>query len=247
VALSAWRYVVEIRHRRRAWSMFATYVPSTVVAELADPSVLRTAAASRRSEVSVLFCDLRGFTPIASTIDPDDVRRLLDHYYDYSVTIVHAHLGTVMQFVGDEVFAVFGAPTAVPDAAGAALACAVELQDRIRELDGALATDDLPSIRFGIGVHRGLVTTAHVGTSDRRQYSAIGDTVNVGSRLCGTAAAGQIVASVAALGGAERIIPGFRPAGEVTLKGVAAPMLIRRRSAPAVTVAETAVPSTSAE
>ena len=234
VASGLWvlRYVSEIRHRNRAWALFSTYVPASVVDELADPSRLRQVEDGERRVVSVLFCDLRGFTPIAAELDPGDVRRLLDHYYDYAVGIVHRHLGTVMQFVGDEVFAVFGAPVPADDAPAAALACACELQDRVAELDGGLAADGLPPIRFGIGVHRGWVTTAHVGTSDRRQYSAIGDTVNVGSRLCGVARAGEIVVSTAltdVLEGAQRPA-GFDAAEEVPLKGVAAPIPILRRA-----------------
>ncbi len=229
VALSAVRYVDEIRHRRRAWSLFATYVPAAVVDELADPTRLRRVESGERTVVTVLFCDLRGFTPIAAELDPADVRRLLDHYYEYAVAIIHRHLGTVMQFVGDEVFAVFGAPTSMDDSAAAALATACELQDRIDELDRTLAGDVLPSIRFGIGVHRGSVTTAHVGTSDRRQYSAIGDTVNVGSRLCGAAGAGEIVASVVVIDECA-VASGFVSAGAIELKGVQMPMPIARRS-----------------
>lgn len=234
VGVSAWRYVAEIRHRRRAWSLFATYVPASVVDELADATQLRRAAAGARSVVSVLFCDLRGFTPIAAGLDPDDVRRLLDHYYDYVVTIVHDHGGTVMQFVGDEVFAIFGAPIDSAEAAGAALACAAELQDRVGALDEVLASDGLPPVRFGIGLHRGSVTTAHVGTRDRRQYSAIGDAVNVGSRLCGAAGAGEIVASAAATAdGVPLTVAGLAPAEPIALKGVAEPVRIFRRASPA--------------
>ena len=235
VGLSAWRYVAEIRHRRRAWSLFATYVPASVVGELADPGRLRQVEAGTRSVVSVLFCDLRGFTPIAAELDPSDVRRLLDHYYEYAVTIVHGHGGTVMQFVGDEVFAIFGAPVDTAAAAGAALACAEELQGRVDELDATLRHDGLPPIRFGIGVHRGWVTTAHVGTSERRQYSAIGDAVNVGSRLCGAAGSGEIVASAAATEeGALIAVAGLEPGGSVTLKGVAEPVRIFRRACPSL-------------
>jgi adenylate cyclase len=229
--LWAWRYVVEIRHRNRAWALFSTYVPATVVDELADPTRLRRVEGGERRMVSVLFCDLRGFTPIAAQLDPTAVRRLLDHYYEYVVDIVHRHVGTVMQFVGDEVFAIFGAPVADDGAGHAAVACACELQDRVTELDERLIADGLPPIRYGIGVHRGWVTTAHVGTSERRQYAAIGDTVNVGSRLCGAAGAGEVVLSaVAAENRCEARSLGS--ADELVLKGVAAPVIVVRRPAP---------------
>lgn len=229
VSIAGWRYLVEIRHRHRAWSLFATYVPAAVVAELATRDRIEDAARSARRPISVVFCDLRGFTPIAAALDPDDVRRLLEHYYEYAVAIVHRHGGTVMQFVGDEVFAVFGAPVESPDAAERAVRCALDLHHEVPALDAVLREHGLPTIRFGIGVHRGLATTAHVGTADRRQYSAIGDTVNVGSRLCGAAGAGEVVASQAAV---ESIAPGalagLEPDGAIPLKGVTDPVPIRR-------------------
>lgn len=231
--ISGWRYLVEIRHRHRAWSLFATYVPAAVVAELATRDRLEDATRSARRPISVVFCDLRGFTPIAATLDPDDVRRLLEQYYEYAVAIIHRHGGTVMQFVGDEVFAVFGAPVDTPGAAAAAVRCAIELQDGVPGLDALLDDQGLPRIRFGIGVHRGLATTAHVGTTDRRQYSAIGDTVNVGSRLCGAARAGEIVASIDAVETVSRDATlGLERDGAIELKGVAAPVPVFRRSAP---------------
>ena len=226
---SGWRYLDEIRHRRRAWSLVATYVPASVVEELADPTRLDDAVSSRRSTVTVLFCDLRGFTPIAARLDPDDVRRLLDRYYDYAVGIIHDHGGTVMQFVGDEVFAVFGAPIDHDDAPASALRCAAALQDDIGALHDALDENGLPRVEFGIGVHRGPVTTAHVGTIDRRQYSAIGDTVNVGSRLCGVAGAGELVVSaIAAQHLGSACSSRLEPAEDVELKGVAGRVPILR-------------------
>lgn len=226
---TAWRYWTETRHRRQAWRLFSTYVPASVVAQMEDPRRLAEVVRGTRVEVSVLFCDLRGFTPVAATLDPPLVRALLDHYYDYAVTTIHDHGGTVMQFVGDEVFAVFGAPLPTPDAGEQAVRCALALQGDIARLDARLAADELPPIRYGISVHRGPVVAAHVGTSSRRQYSVVGDTVNVGSRLCAQAGAGEVVASTEARRPAEAWCAAtLCDDGPVTLKGVAAPVPIFR-------------------
>jgi adenylate cyclase len=232
----AWRYVVEIRHRRRAWKLFATYVPATVVDQLAEQGRLEEAIDGARLDIAVVFCDLRGFTPIAATLEPAEVRRLLDRYYDYAVALIHASGGTVMQFVGDEVFAVFGAPIPSSTFVVDALRCAQALQANVGRLDAALAEAGLPPIRFGIGVHRGPVVAAHVGTTDRRQYAVIGDTVNVGSRLCGQAGPSEIVTSTTTVDTLDvdlLVELGLELEEPVELKGVNEPVgVLRRRSTP---------------
>ena len=192
---TVWDYFVESRHRRRAWRLFSTYVPADVVRELEDPARLRAAVSGVRCDVTVVFCDLRNFTALSGTLPPARVRDLLDTYYEYSVAIIQRHRGTVMQFVGDEVFAVFGAPVADETAGDEAVRCALAMQAEIATLDDRLTTADLPPARFGIGVHRGPVVAAHVGTENRRQYAVVGENVNIGGRLCECAGPGEIVLS----------------------------------------------------
>ena len=174
----------------------------------------------------MLFVDLRGFTPLSVTLDPGEIRRLLDRFYEYVSALVLAEDGTVMQFVGDEVYAVFGAPLTREDHAAAALRVACRIQDDRARLDEQLAADGLPPIRFGIGVHSGPAVAAHVGTATRSQYSVIGDTVNVGSRLCSLADAGQVVASGPTMTVAED--SAFVAVGAHHLKGIAEPMPLFR-------------------
>jgi adenylate cyclase len=222
---TVWRYVTEHRHRRRAWRLFSTYVPPDVVRELEDPSRLATAVSGVRCDVTVVFCDIRNFTALTASLSPARVRELLDQYYAYLVARIHRHRGTVMQFVGDEVFAVFGAP--LPDDRGAAEAvrCAVAMQDEVDVLDDRLTDAGLPRVGFGIGVHRGSVVAAHVGTEDRRQYAVVGEAVIVGARLCEWAGGGQIVLTRDAW---SSVTPELRQrfvgAGSIELKGFAAPI-----------------------
>lgn len=229
---AGWRYMAEIRHRRRAWRLFASYVPPTVVAQLENASALDAAIAGARVPVTVLFCDLRGFTLMASKLDPGDVRSVLDHYYAAMVGEIHSRGGTVVQFVGDEVFAVWGAPVADDLQCMRAMESAIAMQAACPALNDRLAGAGLPPLVYGIGVHHGAVVAAHVGTPERRQYTVVGDTVNVGSRLCGQALAGEVVVSEALaneLTGALREV--LRSPESVSVKGVAEPVLIRRMTA----------------
>ena len=230
---TVWRYFTEARHRRRAWRLFSTYVPAQVVRQLEDPDRLAAAVSGVRGDVTVVFADLRDFTPLTTSLPPARVRELLDGYYEFLVAIIQRHRGTVMQFVGDEVFAVFGVPVADDTMATEALRSVLEMQAEVAALDDRLTLAGLPPVRFGIGVHHGTVVAAHVGTENRRQYSVVGEAVNIGARLCDRAGPGEIVVSdrawsVAALELRDR----FVAAGSVELKGVAEPVPVYR-SAPA--------------
>jgi adenylate cyclase len=210
-----WRIVEVAGARRRTAALFARYVPDTVAQQLLDDDV--DAARSTRTEVATFFCDVRGFTPLAATLEPDEVQRLLDLFYEHVAGAILDVGGTVMQFVGDEVFAIFGAPlptTGPVEALGVTQSLLGE-RDLLRR---ALHDEGLPDVHFGIGLHVGPVVAAHVGTARRLQYSAVGDTVNIGSRLCGQAGADTAVLSE------EFWVASGRPAaatmGPLALKGV---------------------------
>jgi adenylate cyclase len=177
----AWRIAEEAQARQRTASLFAQHVPATVARQLMNDD--HSSEHSSRVDVATFFCDLRGFTPLAATLEPAEVRRLLDLYYEHVASAI-LDAGTVMQFVGDEVNAFFGAPLPTTGPAEA-LAVTQSLLADADKLRRALRDDGLPEVRYGIGLHVGPVVAAHVGTSRRLQYTAIGDTMNIGSRLCG--------------------------------------------------------------
>jgi adenylate cyclase len=217
------RGAAEFRQRRRVQSLFGEYVPAGVVTQLLDQERVEAATGGERLEVAVLFCDLRGFTTMAEGLEPGQVRDVLNAYYRATTRIVFDHRGTVMQYVGDEVFAVFGAPIPQADAAATALRCAVAMQQAAGELNERLAERGLPPVAYGIGVHSGEVVAAHVGNEIRRQYAVVGDPVNVGSRLCGQATAGEVVASDAVLQRAGQPVAA-EPLGPLPLKGKREPV-----------------------
>ncbi len=212
------RYAAETRLRRRVSSLFSRYVPPQVAAELVKDGRIAEVVEGQRLEVTVFFCDLRSFTPLAASLEPTQVNQVLSDYYEYVSAAVLAESGTIIQYVGDEVFAVFGAPVGRDDHAPAALRCAFSVQARRAELEATLADSGLPMVDFGIGVNSGQVVAVHAGSTFRRQYAVVGDPVNVGARLCSEARIGEVVASdeTVSAAGLEAEGASYQP----TLKGV---------------------------
>lgn len=214
------RYVVVDRERREVIHLFSRYVPETVADQLIDQGLAADAVTGSRVVATTLFCDLRGFTALSASLSPAAVRRMLELYYEYATAIVFEHDGTLMQFVGDEVFAVFGAPLPMSDGgAGAALSCARALQERRGTLNATLAEAGFAPLDFGIGVNTGEMIAAHVGTAERRQYTVLGDTVNTGARLCSQARIGEVVLADSSFTAATSPPP-VDPAGPLQMKGV---------------------------
>jgi adenylate cyclase len=213
------RYFGETRQRRRVTALFSQYVPETVARRLVDEDKASQAAEGERLEMTVLFCDLRGFTALSESLEPSVVRTMLNHYYDKVTDVVLANSGTLMKYVGDEVFAVWGAPLPDPDHPARALECAMAIQAITPELNRELLELGCPEVSFGIGLNTGEAVAAHFGGGRRRQYDVVGDTVNVGARLCSQAGRGEIILSDQVL---ERVPdpPPVEPVGPVTLKGV---------------------------
>jgi class 3 adenylate cyclase len=217
------RYLTETRQRRRVSSLFAQYVPETVAKQLEESGALASHVEGERVDVGLFFCDLRGFTSLSATLEPHEVRAMLNHFYDLLTEIIHTYGGTVLKFVGDEVFAVFGAPLPCENNAQATLDCAVEIQRQAPELDQELADLGIPPVKFGIGMNAGDVVAAHIGGGRRRQYDIVGDTVNLGSRLCGQAGKGEIVLPESMI---HRFttVPPMESMGAVQLKGLEQPV-----------------------
>jgi adenylate cyclase len=223
VAALVVRYMTETRQRRRVSSLFAQYVPEAVARELEESGQLDAHVDGERLDTSLFFCDLRGFTSLSATLEPSEVRAMLNEFYEMVTDAILSHRGTVLKFVGDEVFAVFGAPLPVDDHPQVALESAMEIQRRAPELDAQLAHLGIPPMMFGIGMNSGFVVAAHIGGGKRRQYDIVGDTVNLASRLCGQAGKGEIVIPE---GMRDRLSnpPDMSSMGRVALKGLEEPV-----------------------
>jgi len=143
--------------------------------------------------VTVLFCDITGFTAMSSRMQPRQVVDLLNAYFPPMVDIVFRHGGTLEKFIGDALLAVWGAPFGGPDDADRAVAAAMDMQRGITELNIRLVAAGYTPIEIHIGLCSGPVAAGYIGTEKYIQYAVIGDTTNVASRICSVAEAGEIL------------------------------------------------------
>jgi class 3 adenylate cyclase len=157
------------------------YFSPQVAEALADAE--RVPGEGRSYEVSVLFADLRDFTARAETMASEAVVRLLNEFHSRMVDCVFRHGGTLDKYLGDGLMAYFGAPVEQVDHAERAVRCAVDMQHALGEMNRDLTQRDVPALKMGIGVHSGAAILGDIGTERRREYTIVGDTVNVASRV----------------------------------------------------------------
>ena len=134
-------------------------------------------------EVTVLFADLRDFTPLAEVNDPKLVVKILNAYFQEMADAVQIQGGLVLQFLGDEIYAVFGAPVALEDHPARAFRAGLEMRSRLGLVNQRLAANGWPALAHGIGLHTGRALAANIGASSRMSYLLVGDTVNLAARL----------------------------------------------------------------
>jgi adenylate cyclase len=149
----------------------------------------------KRSEVTILNSDIRGFTQLARDMEPDEVVEMLNDYLGVLVPVIFAHNGTVDKFMGDAILAIFGSPESDPKHHENALRAAVDMQGAVAKLSKARELRGSPCRDFGIGVHCGEVVHGFVGTSDRMEFTVIGDAVNRTARYCAAAGGNEILIS----------------------------------------------------
>jgi class 3 adenylate cyclase len=188
---------LELRNRF-IQTLFGRYISDEVVADLlASPEGTRIGGEQRR--VTLLMSDLRGFTPLTEGLEPQQVLRLLNSYLGTMADVVLAHQGTVDEFVGDAILAIFGAPIARADDARRAVACAVAMQAALAELNRTNEPLGLPRLEMGVAVHTGDVIVGNIGSERRTKYGVVGSAVNHAGRIESFTVGGQVLISEATL------------------------------------------------
>ncbi|HET6521706.1 MAG TPA: adenylate/guanylate cyclase domain-containing protein [Geminicoccaceae bacterium] len=176
------RYVVGQRQQRQIRRAFEHYVHPAVVAEVSrNPQLLKLGGEER--ELSVLFADIRNYTPMAERLPPPDLVRLMNAFYTAMTEVVVGCRGMLDQYVGDGLVAVFGAPLPLEDHALRACEAALAMHRALRGLNRELARDGLPELRIGIGINTGPMILGNLGSERRFDYPILGDGVNLAARL----------------------------------------------------------------
>ena len=175
-------YLRERKSREQALQMFSRFVNPHVVKELVAHGGLSRSGESR--QITVLFSDIRGFTTLSEKRTPQQVVELLNRYFTLQVEVVFRHGGSLDKFIGDCIMAFWGAPLDDPEHARHAVEAALEMAEVLQRFKKELGGEDA-DFDVGIGIHSGPAVVGLIGSEQRREYTAIGDTVNLGSRIEG--------------------------------------------------------------
>ncbi|HEX3178508.1 MAG TPA: adenylate/guanylate cyclase domain-containing protein [Methylomirabilota bacterium] len=174
------RMLIGLKERDYVKDTFGKYVTREIRDEILAG---RVGLEGEQREVTILFADLRDFTPWVEATEPREVVRDLNTYFGEMEAAIRGHGGLVLQFIGDEIEAVFGAPVPAADHAGRAVRAALDMRARLVALNEARRRAGKPPLRHGIGVHTGTVLAGNIGASERLSYALVGDTVNLASRI----------------------------------------------------------------
>jgi adenylate cyclase len=194
VAIENSRFAERIRKEVLARSNFERFFSPGMAARIATGAI---ELGGERRNVAVLFADIRNFTPLSATMDPDETARLLTEFFTEMVECVFKHGGTLDKFMGDAVMAQWGAPITEPDDADRALDAAVDMMHSLTRLNARWREQRRPQLQIGIGLNYGEAFAGNIGSERRLEFTVIGDTVNTASRLCAWADGGEILLSQA--------------------------------------------------
>ncbi len=213
-----------LRQRDFIRDTFGRYVsPEVAQALLASPEAQRLGGEKR--DVTVLMSDLRGYTRFSELGDATDVMAVLNEVLARMTPIIVSHGGTINEFIGDAIFAIFGAPLAYPDHAERAAAAALGMQRAMAELNAAHVERGLPRFEMGIGINTGEAVVGNIGSAQRAKYAVVGAAVNVAARVEGCTVGGQIFLSRQTYERVRDLVEVGEPV-PVDVKGLAEPLLL---------------------
>ena len=173
-------------------STFVRYTSPEIANYVLNTEEGRRQGGSRR-EVTILMSDLRGFSALSATLPSETMIQLLNHYFGQMAEIIERHQGTIIEYLGDGIFVVFGAPAENSRHADAAVACAIEMQNAMAEVNHWNLENGYPEIEMGIGISTGMVTVGNIGSDQKMKYGCVGGPVNLAGRLEAMSTGGQIL------------------------------------------------------
>lgn len=212
----AWLAMAE---RRRLRGTFSGYVSPAVLREILAGRLTETLGGSRKP-ICVLFADIRNFTTLSESLPAEETLALLNRYFERMTAAIHGQEGTVDKFIGDGIMAFFGAPNPLDAPCRRAFAAARDMLKNLATLNAELVAENRQPLHIGIGLHFGEAVVGHAGSAQRHEYTAIGDTVNVASRIEGkTKDAGYALLCSDTVVGQLDDRSEFDDQGELPLKG----------------------------
>jgi adenylate cyclase len=237
--LSSWNQTLEERVAAQLAEIdrigrLQRFLAPQVAQMIASSDSPESALASHRREVTVVFCDLRGFTAFTETSEPEEVMGVLHDYHEGLGELIFRHEGTLDRFAGDGIMIVFNDPIAYADHTERAVRLALDMRDQVEKLSEQWRRRG-HTLGFGVGIAAGYATLGQIGFEQRREYTAIGSVINLASRLCDEARPGQIIIGQRAFSAVEQNVEA-QSIGELSLKGFAKPVaahaIIRWREQP---------------
>jgi adenylate cyclase len=225
--LSSWNRLLEERVAEQLTEIervgrLKRFLAPQVAQMIASSDLPDSVLASHRQEITVLFCDLRGFTNFTETSEPEEVMAVLRDYHENLGELIFRYEGTLERFLGDGIMIVFNDPIPCVDHTERAVRLALDMRERVNAL-GTQWRRKGHELGFGIGIATGFATVGQIGFQERREYTAIGSVINLASRLCDEAGTGQIVIPARVLASVDQSVK-VKTLGELTLKGFDKPL-----------------------
>ncbi len=203
--------------------IFGRYLSEKVVDEILS-SPRGHELGGRRQTVTILMSDLRGFTSLSETRDPEEMVQVLNRYLEEMSEIIFKHDGIIDEILGDAILAVFGAPERHADDPERAVVCAIEMQNSLINLNQTLAADGYSPLEMGIGIDTGTVIVGNIGSRRRMKYGIVGDTVNRTSRIEANSIGGQVLIGESTFNVLGSLVT-TEPPKTVMMKGMQAPLV----------------------
>lgn len=213
-----WKYAEAAIEKHKITAAFKKYVAPQVVEEISKSGSYHIKLGGENRHIAVLFVDIRGFTPMSESLEPEQVVDILNSYLNLTTNAIFNNGGTLDKFIGDATMAVFNAPFDLDDYIYRAVKTAVDIVDGGNAIESKFLEKYGKSVSFGVGVNCGNAVVGNIGCDFRMDYTAIGDTVNTAARLESNAKRGQVLISEAVYNEVKDRI-NAEPIGEIPLKG----------------------------